>query len=211
MQKFKKIRKDYKLASLDEKNSPKDPFKLFKTWLNHAIKAGTIEANAMSLATADQNMQPSCRIVLLKHFDNNGFIFFTNYNSRKAAEISKNKKVAATFFWAESERQIRIEGKIKKVSQKISDQYFAQRPLGAKLSAIVSPQSQEIKNRQYLERKINNFQNNNDQIKRPRNWGGYIIQATKIEFWQGRQDRLHDRIVYKHHNKNIWIKKRLAP
>ena len=204
------MRNTYECAELLEENTPSSPFILFNTWFDEAKKSTILEANAMVIASADKNAKPSARMVLLKNiFDEKGFVFYTNYESRKGIELLENPQVALLFHWDEQERQVRIEGMVEKLDEKLSDEYFLSRPVGSQLGAIASPQSQVIDNKQQLE---NLFEQANklQKITRPINWGGYIVVANKIEFWQGRPNRMHDRIVYEKNN-TAWKKYRLAP
>ncbi|MEI6143157.1 MAG: pyridoxamine 5'-phosphate oxidase [Mariniphaga sp.] len=206
------IRTDYKLKILDEKLIRNNPMVQFEAWLNEALEAGVNEPTAMVLATASPDGFPSSRVVLLKAFSSNGFGFFTNYSSRKGSEISLNQKVALLFHWPELERQVRIEGLAKKTSSQISDDYFDSRPYESRLSAVISNQSQEVPDRDYLE-KLWVLQQNEvigKELVRPDYWGGYIVEPLRIEFWQGRPNRLHDRILFTLGNER-WRISRLAP
>lgn len=207
-----KLRSEYSLKSLNESDVKKDPFEQFDIWLNEAIDSKLPEPNAMTLATSTFEGKPSARVVLLKQFNKQGFSFFTNYESRKAKNLLQNPYAALVFFWAELERQIRIEGQVSKVSSKESDNYFRTRPEGSKIGAWASPQSNVIPNRKYLENLKSDFEEEfqNRLIKRPPNWGGYILQPSLFEFWQGRPNRLHDRIQYLFAN-DKWVIERLAP
>jgi pyridoxamine 5'-phosphate oxidase len=206
------IRKDYKLRSLSELDVAANPIDQFTSWWNEAIASNIDEVNAMTLATADANGRPSARIVLLKGMSENGFEFFTNYESSKGKEMDANNKVALVFFWKELERQIRIEGTVSKLSAAASDKYFLSRPAESRIGAWSSPQSSIIKNRELLDENV--FQTkarfDGKEITRPPFWGGYIVKPDCIEFWQGRSSRLHDRITYFLEN-DIWSIKRLAP
>lgn len=206
------IRKEYLLKTLNESGVLADPLAQFALWLEEAVAADVLEPNAMSLATSTFDGRPSSRIVLLKGLEHGGFIFFSNYESRKAKEILKNPYSAAVFMWNELERQVRIEGKIHKISTEESDKYFQSRPEKSKLGAWASPQSQVIPNRKYLEDLMSDFEEefSGKPITRPTNWGGYILVPEMIEFWQGRQNRLHDRILYTEENTK-WKIERLAP
>jgi pyridoxamine 5'-phosphate oxidase len=206
------IRSDYKLHSLDEKDVAADPFTQFGKWWDEVIKSEITEANAMTLATATPDGIPSARIVLLKGFDQRGFVFYTNYNSHKGKEIANNAHAALVFFWKELERQVRIEGKVIKTSEAESREYFNSRPAGSRIGAIVSPQSETIQNRASLETKYSEVQASYEhkEITLPSHWGGYIVQPTLLEFWQGRPSRLHDRIQYQLEN-GSWQISRLAP
>jgi len=207
------IRKDYQLQSLLESDIEKNPIDQFSTWWNQAIESQIDEVNAMTLATVDANHKPSARIVLLKDFDENGFVFFTNYNSKKGFDMLSNKNVALVFFWKELERQVRIEGTVEKVSEDISDAYFNSRPESSRIGAWASPQSTVIPSREILETNFQNYQTEFEkkEINRPQHWGGYIVKSELIEFWQGRSSRLHDRIVYEKDGGNEWKINRLAP
>lgn len=207
------LRQDYRGGSLIESQVSPNPIKQFETWFNDAVKAGVHEPNAMTLATSTINGRPSARIVLLKGFDTNGFAFYTNYLSRKGKEIAKNPHAAMVFFWGDLERQIRIEGTLEKLSKERSEHYFRSRPVGSQIGAIVSPQSQEIANRETLDNKLQQMETEFDgkEIPKPAYWGGYILKPELIEFWQGRSNRLHDRLLYKKADKNTWKIVRLAP
>lgn len=207
------IRKDYIQASLDEKDAGNDPLVLFKKWFAEADTAKVLEVNAMTLATVDAASKPHARIVLLKAIDDLGFTFFSNYQSNKGKELTANPNAALLFFWPELERQVRIEGIIEKVSEKESDEYFDVRPRGSRLGAWASPQSSTIPSRQFLEDQERKFQLQYDgkEIPRPEHWGGYRLIPKRIEFWQGRASRLHDRICFDQDAHNSWQKSRLAP
>ncbi len=207
------LRREYSLAQLSEKTVNVNPVKQFDTWFNEAIDAKLHEPNAMTLSTATRDGVPSARIVLLKGYDNYGFVFYTNYLSRKGKEITKNPAGALTFFWGELERQVRIEGTIEKLSKEQSDKYFQTRPKTSQLGALVSPQSQEIDGREILETKLSELelQYADKEIPKPSYWGGYILKPRLVEFWQGQRSRLHDRIVYKKIDNQTWKKVRLAP
>lgn len=206
------IRRDFTLKVLEESDLLPDPMGLFKRWLNEAISVKVMEPNAMNLATVDKEGRPSSRIVLLKQIKPEGFVFFTNYESKKAKQIEGNKYCALNFVWHELERQVRVEGIVEKVPTKESDLYFEMRPAKSKLGAWASPQSKVIPNRDYLEQLMVDFSSKfkGIEIPRPKNWGGYILKPHLIEFWQGRTNRLHDRIQYLL-TKNGWQTERLAP
>jgi pyridoxamine 5'-phosphate oxidase len=207
------IRKEYKQQTLEEGLVDTDPLVQFTKWWNEAITASIDEINAMTLATASADGLPSARIVLLKGYDNNGFVFFTNYDSFKGKQIEENPRACLVFFWKELERQIRITGLIKKVSEQISDEYYLSRPIGSQIGAMASPQSQIIRNREWLTNREFQLLKEYDgkAITRPSNWGGYCVQPVTIEFWQGRPNRLHDRIQYTLMENGAWKIDRLAP
>ena len=212
-QELQNLRQDYTAATLSENDTKGDPINQFEQWFNEALAAKLHEPNAMTLATATTNGKPSARIVLLKGFNQNGFIFYTNYLSRKGKEITKNPQGAITFFWGELERQVRIEGTIEKLSKEDSERYFHSRPKGSQIGAVASPQSQEIEGREGLEKKWSELEAEYEgkEVPKPSFWGGYILNPQLVEFWQGRSSRLHDRILYKKVDKKSWKKVRLAP
>ena len=206
------IRRDYQMASLDEAASAAHPMDQFTHWWEEATTSNIDEVNAFVLSTIDANRAPASRVVLLKGYTPEGFIFFTNYDSDKGKEVAANPNVAMNFFWKELERQVRITGTIKKISAEESAEYFHSRPLGSQVGAWSSPQSQVIPNRAFLEK---SFEENTEKYKEgivplPPHWGGYIVHPTQVEFWQGRSSRLHDRIRYSFEN-HQWTKVRLAP
>jgi pyridoxamine 5'-phosphate oxidase len=206
------IRKDYTQEELHEHDVASSPYVQFQKWMDAAIESKVPEPNAMSLSTA-VNGKPSTRIVLLRGFDENGFVFFTNYESRKGKEILANPYVCLNFFWPELERQIRIEGSISKTSAEVSDEYFNSRPRGNRLGAWASPQSEVIPNREEIERLTRIFEAkfpSESTIPRPPHWGGYLVKPELIEFWQGRASRLHDRICFRKMH-DLWQIQRLAP
>ncbi len=207
------LRVNYALKTFHEEDVELDPFIQFSIWLSEAIESKSNEPNAMTLATVKPDGKPTARVVLLKDFSENGFVFFTNYESNKGMELEQNPNVAAVFCWLELQRQVRIEGVVKKISESDSDEYFHSRPHGSKIGAHASPQSKVIKSREVLE---NNFAEieklfHEKPIMRPKHWGGYIIAPTSIEFWQGRQSRLHDRFLFTKQNDQSWKIERLAP
>lgn len=206
------LRKDYSLQALDEKEVDPDPFVQFSSWWREAISSSIDEVNAMTLATADLSGKPSARIVLLKGFTDEGFIFFTNYESHKGAELHANPQAALVFFWKELERQVRIEGVVSKTSVEENEQYFISRPAGSRIGAWASPQSRRVNNRSELESRVAEVQGRfaESQIHCPPFWGGYMLKPNLFEFWQGRQNRLHDRIQYNLEN-SMWKLARLAP
>ncbi len=206
------FRKDYKLDSLSKEEVDKNPITQFKKWMDQAISFPIAEPNAMTLVTSTPDGIPSARVVLLKSYNNDGFVFFTNYESRKGQELDKNPHACIVFDWHLMERQIRIEGVVKKVSAEESDKYFNSRPEDSQLGAWISPQSSFIDNRQELEDRKVKIEDmfKNKPITRPPNWGGYVLQPHTIEFWQGRESRLHDRIIYIKTGEE-WIVRRLAP
>lgn len=205
------IRQEYLLAALDEATVGKDPLAFFKKWFDDAVSSEVGEANAMTLATVDKEMQPHARIVLLKGLEQGGFVFYTNYDSDKGHQIADNPRASIVFFWKELERQVRIEGRLEKTSAVESDQYFHSRPKGSQLGAWSSPQSKKIISRDILEEHFNEFQQKYpDNVPRPEHWGGYRLMPHKIEFWQGRGNRMHDRIVFEKLG-DIWDKYRVAP
>lgn len=206
------VRSEYSKSELRKEHVNKNPIEQFKDWFNHAIEMDVSEVNAMTIATALPNGLPSARIVLLKEVDDKGFVFFTNYEGRKGKELAQNPRAALLFYWKELEQQIRIEGKVKKISNKESDAYFDLRPLESKMSAIVSRQSSVVQHREHLEERWVKYLKDNyeKKIKRPEYWGGYRVIPEKIEFWQRRKNRLHDRILYTK-NKSGWNIERLEP
>jgi pyridoxamine 5'-phosphate oxidase len=206
------LRSEYARAELSERNAAHDPIEQFSRWFDEANAAGVRDANAMSLATASSDGCPSARVVLLKEFDATGFVFYTNYRSRKGRELADNPRVCALFFWVELERQVRIQGTVSRVSAEQSDRYFATRPLEARLGAWASPQSQVIADRAELEARLTEARARFSQAgpPRPEHWGGYRIAPSSIEFWQGRASRLHDRLLYVR-EPGGWRQSRLAP
>ena len=205
------IRTEYKQLTVSESDVDADPFNQFDIWWRQAINAEAGEVNAMTLATATLDGTVDARIVLLKNIAENGFVFFTNYDSSKGIQLLENPNAALVFFWKELERQVRVKGKVEKVSAVLSDQYFASRPQGSQIGAWSSPQSQEIAARSVLEDNEKNYKEKfGDHIPRPEHWGGYVLIPDSIEFWQGRPSRLHDRILYTK-MQNGWKISRLAP
>ncbi|MBD2209338.1 pyridoxamine 5'-phosphate oxidase [Calothrix sp. FACHB-156] len=207
------LRKDYTLQDLSETEVNPNPFIQFKQWFDQALAAQLPEPNAMTLATAMPDGKPSARMVLLKNFDERGFVFFTNYNSRKGQELGENPQAALVFWWAELERQVRITGQVEKVSEAESDQYFYSRPENSRLGAWASNQSEVIESREVLEQRLQELQDkyDNQEIPRPLNWGGLRVIPSEIEFWQGRPSRLHDRLLYTRLDNGDWKIERLSP
>jgi pyridoxamine 5'-phosphate oxidase len=207
------LRKEYSTQILLENDVAPDPVEQFSLWWDQAIASKIEEANAMTLATASSDGVPSARIVLLKSFDENGFVFFTNYKSFKGMQLEENPKACLVFFWKELERQVRILGLVNKVADKENNEYFNSRPLGSRLGAWTSPQSQVIADRNWLDNRYlqvaEQFQDK--EIERPGHWGGYMVKPVVVEFWQGRPSRLHDRIQYSLEENGTWKIERLAP
>ncbi|PKQ62223.1 pyridoxamine 5'-phosphate oxidase [Labilibaculum filiforme] len=208
---FKKLRHEYIEGTLNESDMHSNPFIQFQTWFKQAVNLELPDANAMTLATVSSDNRASARILLLKEYNEKGFCFFTNYNSRKGIDIKGNPSGALVFFWPELERQVRIEGKIEKLEAHLSDEYFFERPIGSRTAASISPQSNEIESREVLTQMVEKFvAENGTQFSRPDFWGGYRLIPDLFEFWQGRENRLNDRIEYNFKNK-IWTSRRLAP
>jgi pyridoxamine 5'-phosphate oxidase len=201
-------RKTYTKAELTEDTIVSNPIDQFRVWYQEALDSEILEANVMTLATATKEGKPSARIVLLKEFNSNGFVFYTNYSSRKGDEIEQNPQVELLFFWDVLERQVRIEGRIEKLPKEISEEYFYSRPIESQMGAMVSEQSKVIASRFVLEEKLQALKK--EEIKMPDNWGGYLVVPFRIEFWQGRPSRLHDRIVYTQ-IQDAWKIERLSP
>lgn len=214
MNKIEELRKEYAKASLDSNSIDSDPIKQFEKWFNEAQEATVLEPNAMALATVGDNGKPSVRIVLLKGVDHGNFLFYTNYQSKKGVQLGINSACAATFFWPELERQVRIEGVATRLSFEQSTEYFQIRPRGSQLGAWVSPQSSKLESRAILEERLTQMEDRFsgiDKLPKPEQWGGYAINATVIEFWQGRRNRLHDRLEFTKSDSGIWKMVRLAP
>lgn len=207
------LRKNYTKSGLIESDADPNPFKQFQQWFDQALAAQLPEPNAMTLATVAPDGKPSARIVLLKNFDPHGFVFYTNYSSHKGQQLQANPWAALVFWWAELERQVRIEGRVEKVSETESDAYFHSRPLGSQLGAWVSQQSQVIDTREVLEVRLQELEEKyiNQVVPRPTHWGGFRVIPTAIEFWQGRPNRLHDRLLYRRLDEGRWLIERLSP
>jgi len=207
-------RKEYEQGALDEASVERDPFRQFAVWYDAAVAAGVPEPEAMTLATATPDGRPSGRIVLLRGFDARGFCFFTNYTSRKGRELDANPHAAVTFHWAVLERQVRIEGRVERTTAAESDAYFHSRPSTSRIGAWSSPQSEVIPDRETLEAEFARFRAEHADeasIPRPAHWGGYRLVPDRIEFWQGRPSRLHDRLCFRRDSRGGWILERLAP
>ena len=205
------IRKQYLFAALNEQNVLKNPFEQFEIWLKEAIESNQLEPTAMILSTVDESLQPHSRVVLLKEFTHESFVFYTNYEGHKAQQIATNKRVSLVFFWPSLERQVRIEGKVEKISEILSSSYFKTRPIDSQLGAWASPQSQMILSADFLEQQFQYYQQKfGNDVPKPAHWGGYSVKPTSIEFWQGRANRLHDRLLFTLGNSG-WNLSRLAP
>ena len=207
------IRKHYSQKTLSEEEVEKDPITQFGKWWTEAVAAEINEVNAMTLATASLDALPSARVVLLKGFNEKGFVFFTNYNSYKGRQLSENPKACLVFFWKELERQVRIIGLVEKLSAEENDNYFYSRPVDSQVGASASPQSQVVESRKWLDEEFQKMQMQvkENRIQRPSHWGGYRVKPVIIEFWQGRLSRLHDRIQYSLEDSGHWKIERLAP
>lgn len=206
------IRKQYEFSALNENEAQISPYQQFNLWLKEAIESNEPEPTAMILSTVDQNMQPHSRVVLLKEFKETGFVFYTNYQGNKALQIEFNSKVSLLFFWQHLERQVRITGKAEKISEMESIAYFKSRPLDSQLGAWASPQSRIIPNHDVLDLQFENFKNEfGNEVPKPPHWGGFLVRPHSFEFWQGRPNRLHDRLFYTQSENNDWEIVRLAP
>jgi pyridoxamine 5'-phosphate oxidase len=204
---------EQEFSELRETEAGFDPVALFRGWFEQAIAADPVQPDAVTLATCTPEGAPSARVVLLRGFDERGFVFFTNYQSRKGAELAANPRAALVFYWPDLGRQVRIEGTVEKVSAKESDDYFQARPLGNQVSAWASPQSRPVASREVLEQQMTAYLERypDGEVPRPEYWGGYRVRPHLIEFWQGRDNRLHDRLRYRLSDQGDWVRDRLAP
>ena len=206
------MRQDYTIGELLESNAPSEPWELFSSWFEIARKTKILEPNAMILSTVMQDGQPTSRVVLLKDFDQSGLVFFTNYLSQKGEQLAHNPRASILFWWEPLQRQIRVEGEVVKIDEEDSDAYFQSRPYGSRLGAWISEQSQTIVDRIALEKRQIEFEKKfeDGNVPRPDHWGGYRLAPNKFEFWQGRSNRLHDRLLYQM-KQDSWTRVRLAP
>jgi pyridoxamine 5'-phosphate oxidase len=211
--KIELFRRDYSSNKLTEKEIPENPFVLFDVWIQQAIKSGITDANATVLSTVSGDGKPSSRVVLLRGYNENGFVFYTNYKSDKGKHIDGNFFAALNFYWPNPERQIRVRGKAVIVSAEISDKYFESRPRESQLGAWASEQSKPVKSRKEIAERLRFFRNKfkGKKVPRPSFWGGYVVQPSEIEFWQGRKGRLHDRFLYTLLPSEVWSVTRLSP
>ncbi|MCG8417079.1 MAG: pyridoxamine 5'-phosphate oxidase [Proteobacteria bacterium] len=210
---FAELREEYPGEPLTRESADPNPVVQFGRWFDDAVRADIRLANGMTLATVGPDGQPSARIVLLKGYDDQGFVFYTNYDSRKGRELAESPLAALLFWWMPLQRQVRIEGRVHKVTPATSDEYFRSRPRASNMSAMASPQSQTVPDRQWLERRVATLETEWDgrDLVRPDNWGGYRLVPRRFEFWQGRADRLHDRLGYYRHHDRSWTIERFAP
>jgi pyridoxamine 5'-phosphate oxidase len=208
-----RLRKEYTRAGLKESEADPNPIEQFRTWFDEVLTSNLHEPNAMVLATATLDGRPSARVVLLKGFDERGFVFYTNYEGRKGEELETNPHCALLFYWGEVERQVRVEGRVRRVPDKESDAYFAGRPRGSQLGAWASEQSRPVGDRGALEHRLRELEAEYEgrEVPRPPFWGGYRVEPETIEFWQGRENRLHDRLVYLRSEDGGWRRGRLQP
>ena len=207
------MRREYMRAELTEDAAAADPVRQLAAWLEEAAAAGVTEPNAMTLATASADGVPSARMVLLKGVDDRGLVFYTNYGSRKGDELAANPRAALVLYWAPLERQVRVEGRVEKVPREESAAYFASRPRGSRLGALASPQSDVVASRSVLEERLAELEaaHPGEDVPLPDNWGGYLVVPEVVELWQGRPNRLHDRLRYRADGRGGWIRERLAP
>jgi pyridoxamine 5'-phosphate oxidase len=208
-----RLRKEYTRSGLKESDAASDPIEQFRSWFDEALAADLHEPNAMTLATATPEGRPSARVVLLKGFDERGFVFYTSYVGRKSEELETNPNCALVFYWGELERQVRVEGRASRVSEEESDEYFGSRPRGSRLGAWASEQSRPVEGRGALEERLRGLEAEYEgrEVPRPPFWGGYQVEPEVIEFWQGRENRLHDRLVYRRSDNGEWGRERLQP
>ena len=213
MSSLSELRREYASRALTEADTDADPVRQFTLWFEEALKSQLIDVNAMTLATASPSGEPSARIVLLKGADENGFVFYTNYESAKGRDLTENPRACLLFFWAELERQVRITGSVTRTSIEESDQYFHARPVESQIGASISPQSRAIRDRSDLESRYAEFaaKHTHQLVPLPKFWGGYRVTPDAMEFWQGRKSRLHDRLLYTRAVDGIWSRQRLAP
>jgi pyridoxamine 5'-phosphate oxidase len=208
------LREEYRLGGLTEENCQTNPIVQFELWMKHAQTADLKEPNAMTVATAGRDGRPSARVVLLKEVSDGGFVFYTNYTSRKAQELETNPFAALTFYWAELERQVRVEGRVRRLPREQSEAYFRSRPKGSRLGAWASRQSAVLSGRGPLEERLQELERQymeTEDVPTPEFWGGYCVLPDRIEFWQGRPNRLHDRLQYRRNGESTWIIERLSP
>ena len=206
------LRTDYESEGLSRSDLTDEPFELFEAWFSDALESGLVEPHAFVLATADRGARPSARTVLVREMDSRGIVFYTNYGSRKGAELAENPRAAAVFLWMPLHRQVRIEGRVEKVAATQSDAYFSGRPPGSRLSAAASPQSEPVPSRAWLEKRMEELRRRHPDgdVPRPAGWGGYRLRPDYYEFWRGRPSRLHDRFEYRLRD-GEWVTERLAP